>query len=131
MKFTPPKGPAGALFAHLPAFCRVTGVIKPAVRFEVWLPMKDWNGRFEGTGGGGFSGGNANGVRQPLSIGYAAGATDTGHTGGSGSFVLAFRSRSANPLWLFASSPQPAAYFVPAVQLRPDHRGAVIVGRTR
>jgi hypothetical protein len=50
---------------------------------------------------------------------------------GSGSFVLAFRSQSANPLWLFASSPQPAAYFVPAIQLRQDHRDAVIVGRTR
>ena len=42
---------------------------------------------------------------------------------GSGSFVLASRSQSANPLWLFASTPQPGAYFVPAIQLRPpDHR---------
>ncbi len=42
---------------------------------------------------------------------------------GSSSFVLASRSQSANPLWLFASTPQPGAYFVPAIQLRPpDHR---------
>ncbi len=51
---------------------------------------------------------------------------------GSGSFVLAFRSQSANPLWLFAATPQPGAYFVPAIQLvRPVHNAAVIAGRTR
>jgi WD40 repeat protein len=51
---------------------------------------------------------------------------------GSGSFVLAFRSQSANPLWLFAATPQPGAYFVPAIQLlRPVHGSAVIAGRTR
>jgi hypothetical protein len=51
---------------------------------------------------------------------------------GSGSFVLAFRSQSANPLWLFAATPRPGAYFVPAVQLvRPVHHAAVIAGRTR
>ena len=42
---------------------------------------------------------------------------------GSGSFVLASRSQSANPLWLFAATPQPGAYFVPAIQLRrPVHQ---------
>jgi hypothetical protein len=51
---------------------------------------------------------------------------------GAGSFVLAPRSQSANPLWLFASTPQPGAYFVPALQLRPpDHRSPAIAGRPR
>jgi hypothetical protein len=51
---------------------------------------------------------------------------------GNGSFVLAFRSQSANPLWLFSSTPQPAAYFVPAIQSRqPERRTAAISGRTR
>jgi len=51
---------------------------------------------------------------------------------GTGSFVLASRSQSANPLWLFARTPQPGAYFVPAIQLRrPDHRIPVIPGRPR
>jgi hypothetical protein len=51
---------------------------------------------------------------------------------GSNSFVVASRSRAANPLWLFSSTPQPAAYFVPAVQLRPpDHRRTGIVGGAR
>jgi hypothetical protein len=51
---------------------------------------------------------------------------------GANSFVVASRSQAANPLWLFASSPQPEAYFVPAVQLRlPDHRHAAIIGGAR
>jgi len=51
---------------------------------------------------------------------------------GSGSFVLASRSRSANPLWLFSSTPQPAAFFVPAVQLRQPDRGSIAsAGGTR
>ena len=41
-----------------------------------------------GNGGGGFSGGSANAVNGPAAQGYAAGATDTGHEGGSGSFAL-------------------------------------------
>jgi hypothetical protein len=76
-----------------PEACRVTATVThpPAgdkVKIFIGLPMKNWNGRFQGTGGGGFSGGNANGVRQPVALGYAAGATDTGHEGGSGSFAL-------------------------------------------
>jgi feruloyl esterase len=57
---------------------------------KIWLglPTSNWNGRFLGTGGGGFLGGNAAGVNQPVAQGYAAGATDTGHDGGSGSFGL-------------------------------------------
>jgi WD40 repeat protein len=51
---------------------------------------------------------------------------------GNGSFVLAFRSQSANPLWLFSSTPQPVAYFVPAIHSRqPEHRTAAIAGGTR
>jgi hypothetical protein len=50
---------------------------------------------------------------------------------GSSSFVVASRSQAAKPLWLFASTPQPGAYFVPAVQLRsPDHgRAGIVRGR--
>jgi len=57
---------------------------------------------------------------------------------GSSSFVAASRSQSANPLWLFSSTPQPGAYFVPAIQLRPPDHGSgtvrsttAIAGRTR
>jgi feruloyl esterase len=64
----------------LPAFCRVIGVIKPAIRFEVWLPLESWNGKLQGVGNGGTAGtipygGMAGAIRR----GYAAVATDTGH----------------------------------------------------
>jgi len=73
--------------------CRVTAVRThpPAGdRVTIWvaIPMSGWNGRFVGTGGGGFAGGSPRGLTQPVSLGYAAGATDTGHEGGSGSFAL-------------------------------------------
>jgi WD40 repeat protein len=51
---------------------------------------------------------------------------------GASSFVLASRSQSTNPLWVFASSPLPGAYFVPAIQLRqPARMKVAISGRAR
>jgi hypothetical protein len=58
------------------------------VKIWIGIPTTNWNGRFMGTGGGGFSGGSAGGINQPLAQGYAAGATDTGHESMSGSFAL-------------------------------------------
>jgi pimeloyl-ACP methyl ester carboxylesterase len=73
--------------------CLVTAVVThpPAAdRVKVWigLPLTNWNGRFLGTGGGGFLGGSPASFRDPVARGFAAGATDTGHEGGSGSFAL-------------------------------------------
>lgn len=73
--------------------CRVTATVThpPAgdrVKVFIGLPTKGWNGRFRGTGGGGFVGGSTNSLRGAVALGYAAGATDTGHEGGSGSFAL-------------------------------------------
>ena len=69
-----------AIVTHPPAKDRVT----------VWvaLPLKNWNGRFQGNGGGGFVGGSAASLRGPVTQGFATAATDTGHEGGSGSFAL-------------------------------------------
>jgi feruloyl esterase len=76
-----------------PGICRITATTThpPAGdKVTIWLaiPTSNWNGRFLGTGGGGFVGGMAAGVNQPVALGYAAGATDTGHEGGSSSFAL-------------------------------------------
>jgi feruloyl esterase len=76
-----------------PNLCRVVAATThpPAgdkVRIWLAIPTANWNGRFLGTGGGGFSGGSANGINQPASQGFAAGATDTGHEGGSAAFAL-------------------------------------------
>src|SRR3954471_1289064 len=69
-----------ATVTHPPTGCRV--------KVFIALPTKGWNGRFQGTGGGGYVGGNPSGLNGPLRLGFAAAATDTGHEGGSGSFAL-------------------------------------------
>lgn len=79
-------------------FCRVTASVthppaKDRVRVFIGLPLKGWNGRFQGNGGGGFVGGSPNSIRRPVELGFAAGATDTGHEGGSGSFALDAQGR--------------------------------------
>lgn len=89
--FTPPPGsvdPAHTFpFKTLPAFCRVTGVIKPSsdsdIQFDVWLPLADWNGKFQGIGNGGFAGSvQYVGLASALAHGYATASTDTGHAAG-------------------------------------------------
>jgi hypothetical protein len=80
--------------------CRIVAAVThpPAGdRVTVWLalPMQGWNGRFQGMGGGGFSGGSAASTRAPAAAGFVAGATDTGHPGGSGSFALDSAGRHA------------------------------------
>jgi len=84
---------SAAADANNPGICRVTAITThpPANdKVTIWIaiPMSNWNGRFLGTGGGGFSGGSAGGVNQPVALGYASSATDTGHAGGSGSFAM-------------------------------------------
>ncbi len=65
-------------------FCRVQGVAKPVpkshIKFEVWLPLSGWNGRYHQHANGGYSGYFdynvlAGGVRR----GYAMATTDDGH----------------------------------------------------
>ena len=68
----------------LPAFCRVAGVVQPAINFEVWLPPasgdKRWNRKFNGVGNGGLAGFIAyDAMMQSLARGYATASTDTGH----------------------------------------------------
>jgi hypothetical protein len=84
--------------ATTPASCRVHAItthppVGDQVNIDIWLPLAAWNGRFQGTGGGGFSGGGPGSLPAPLRAGYAAGATDTGHAGGSGSFALSPENR--------------------------------------
>lgn len=73
--------------------CRVTAITThppEGDKVTIWIgiPTSNWNGRFLGTGGGGFVGGSAGGINPALALGYASGATDTGHAGGSGSFAM-------------------------------------------
>ena len=95
--FTPPPDPYGfppaVPFRNVPAFCRVTGVIKPTsdsnIQFEVWMPSAGWNGKLQGIGNGGFAGTIPYGALSlPIARGYAIATTDTGHVGGDASWAL-------------------------------------------
>jgi feruloyl esterase len=75
--FTPP---GSAALTNLPAFCRVVAVTRPAVNFEVWLPLAGWNGKFQGVGNGANAGSiSYAAMATALRRGYAAASTDTGH----------------------------------------------------
>ncbi len=81
-----PPGVAAAGFKSLPAFCRVQATLKPTpdsdIKVEVWLPAAGWNGKFVGIGNGVWAGSISYfQLGEPLSRGYVAAATDTGHTG--------------------------------------------------
>jgi hypothetical protein len=75
------------LYKQLPAFCRVVSVAAPTsdsnITIEVWMPLAGWNGRLQGLGNGGFAGQIVTEeLGAAMAKGYAATATDTGHTGG-------------------------------------------------
>jgi feruloyl esterase len=86
------RGRGGAM--KLPAFCRVAAVSKPAndseIHFEVWLPAAEsWNGKFEGTGNGGYSGAlDYAAMQKALSEGFATAGSDTGHSGDDLKFAV-------------------------------------------
>ena len=72
----------------LPAYCRVLGYVRPAINFEVRLPVQGWNGKFYMVGCGGFCGtldtdrpGFTNAANYGLRRNYAVVAMDSGHWG--------------------------------------------------
>ena len=82
----PPNGGGGGRGGLTAPICRVAGSIKPTpvsdIRFEVWMPVSGWNGKYEGVGNGGVAGSISYGpVMQAVNKGYASGSTDTGHQG--------------------------------------------------
>ncbi len=83
----------------LPTFCRVLAISKPAsdseIHFEVWLPAAEsWNGKFQGTGNGGYSGAlDYTAMQKLLGEGYAAAGSDTGHPGDDLKFAVGHRGK--------------------------------------
>lgn len=66
-----------------PEFCRFQATSDPAVRFEVWLPVDNWNGKFQVVGNGGMAGTiSYAAMGAALRRGYATASTDTGHEAG-------------------------------------------------
>ncbi|MGC2618963.1 MAG: tannase/feruloyl esterase family alpha/beta hydrolase [Acidobacteriaceae bacterium] len=73
-------------FRDLPSFCRIVLNLTPSAdsnsAVEVWLPAHNWNRKFLGVGNGGFAGAiDYTDLAADVQQGYAAVASDTGHTG--------------------------------------------------
>jgi feruloyl esterase len=92
--FTPPGASSAAPeFTNLPTFCRVAATLTPspdsAINIELWLPITNWNGKFEAVGNGGWAGSiTYSWLTVALHEGYATASTDTGHTTPNASFAL-------------------------------------------
>jgi feruloyl esterase len=89
----PPPGAPPPRFDNLPDFCRVGATLKPTadsdIKIEVWLPVSGWNEKFQAVGNGGWAGVISFGaLGLAVGRGYAAGSTDTGHTGANGVFAV-------------------------------------------
>jgi len=78
--------PGATTPTNVPEFCRVAGTSRPTsdseIHFEVWLPAKNWNGKLDHGGNGGYGGSLATPagfMLQGLLRGYATAGTDMGH----------------------------------------------------
>ncbi len=78
-------GPDGKNYTGLPSFCQVTIVATPtddsAINILLWMPDNTWNGRFQGTGNGGYAGNmaiDAFAMVYAIKHGFAVAASDMG-----------------------------------------------------
>src|SRR5688572_3097658 len=90
--FTAPGADAGE-GGRLPPFCRVAATLTPSsdsdIRIELWLPLADWNSKFQAVGNGAFNGTIPyDAMMTALRRGYATAGTDTGHAGGGAGWAL-------------------------------------------
>lgn len=76
--------PNGQSYQNLPAFCRIAATLRPSpdsdIKVEVWLPEDAaWNGRYNGTGNGGYAGSISYGaLAGGVQLGFATANTDQG-----------------------------------------------------
>ena len=86
------------------AFCRVAATLAPTtdseIKIELWMPLTNWNQKFQAVGNGGFNGAiNDAAMPAALARGYATASTDTGHSGASGSFALGHPEKAIDFGW--------------------------------
>jgi feruloyl esterase len=97
--FQVPGTRAGAAPVNVAQFCRVVGVVKPELDFELWLPAQ-WNRKYMAVGNGGLAGSIVfNAMVDPLNRGYATSSTNTGHIGANtndGTWALGHMDRVIN-----------------------------------
>jgi hypothetical protein len=73
---------------QVPEHCQVKGTMHPTpdsdIKFEVWMPVSNWNGKLHGAGNGGYAGSITyhGGLIEAVRRGYAGVSTDTGHRAG-------------------------------------------------
>jgi feruloyl esterase len=92
--YTPPKPCPNAktMEVQLSGHCIVKLAARPSadsdIRIELWLPeASSWNGKFLGTGSGGYSSNlSYDQMAEAMARGYAVGGSDTGHQGDDLSF---------------------------------------------
>ena len=82
----PPPGVAASPYNDVPAFCRVQLRLHPSsdsdIASEVWLPVSGWNGKYVAIGNGIWAGQiSYSQMGEPVTRGYVASSTDTGHQG--------------------------------------------------
>lgn len=87
-------GGGGAQAATVvPEYCRVSATLTPSsdsrIAIEVMLPSREWNGKFQAVGNGGWAGViSYPAMASALQEGYATASTDTGHVGGNALFAI-------------------------------------------
>jgi len=91
-------------YVQLPEFCRVTATLTPSsdsdIRVEIWLPVANWNGKFQAVGNGGWAGViSYSAMADALRAGYATASTDTGHTGPGGAFAFGHPEKLIDFAW--------------------------------
>src|SRR3954468_7418274 len=107
-QFSPPgggqPGRGGNPYKDLSEFCRVAATLKPTadsdIKVEVWLPARNWNGKFQAVGNGGWAGViSYPAMADAVHAGYASASTDTGHEGGRGTFALGHPEKLIDCAW--------------------------------
>jgi feruloyl esterase len=77
------------VFTNLPPYCMVSATIAPtsdsSIGVQVWMPTARYNGRYLGTGNGGYAGGFFQSeLADGINRGFATANTDMGATGAAG-----------------------------------------------
>jgi feruloyl esterase len=87
--------------ASIPAHCAVQATARPTsdseIKFELWLPASEWNGKYEQVGNGGWAGSiPVSSLAEPLRRGFAAAGTDDGHLGGNAEWAIGHPEKLAD-----------------------------------
>src|ERR1035438_5028075 len=90
-----------AATANVPAHCAVQATARPTsdseIKFELWLPVSGWNGKYEQVGNGGWAGSVPVGsLAEPLRRGFAVAGTDDGHSGGGAEWSIGHPEKLAD-----------------------------------